>query len=290
VNDQPPGPGWWRANDGNWYPPETHPDAAPSPQPNLPATQPPPPAAQGQYIPPAGGPQFSPPGFGQQPSGGYGPPNAGPYGAGPGVPGPQYTPYPGPVPYALSAPRRRRSGGGCFPTLVAVVFLGVAVFIGIGLIGNASETEITAGGDVSPTDVATPSPPAATQEYGLNQPIALDGGTMTAVGFRNNYVPDNQFDRPANGSRYVATEIAVTNTGSEQRSISGFWQFELADSIGRNYDSTFATGLNSLSGSIAPGETRRGWIVFEVPNDANGLRLKFLLGPLGRDGTVFIRL
>ena len=24
-----PGPGWWLASDGNWYPPEAHPDAAP---------------------------------------------------------------------------------------------------------------------------------------------------------------------------------------------------------------------------------------------------------------------
>ena len=25
---EPVGPGWWVASDGNWYPPETHPDAA----------------------------------------------------------------------------------------------------------------------------------------------------------------------------------------------------------------------------------------------------------------------
>lgn len=25
----PPRPGWWQASDGNWYPPETHPDAVP---------------------------------------------------------------------------------------------------------------------------------------------------------------------------------------------------------------------------------------------------------------------
>ena len=27
---QVPGPGWWLASDGNWYPPETHPNAAPA--------------------------------------------------------------------------------------------------------------------------------------------------------------------------------------------------------------------------------------------------------------------
>ena len=28
MSDQPPGPGWWLASDGRWYPPELHPDAS----------------------------------------------------------------------------------------------------------------------------------------------------------------------------------------------------------------------------------------------------------------------
>lgn len=31
MSDVPPGPGWWIASDGRWYPPEAHPSAAPSP-------------------------------------------------------------------------------------------------------------------------------------------------------------------------------------------------------------------------------------------------------------------
>ena len=34
-------PGWWQATDGNWYPPESHPDATP----RLAPTPPPPPPA-----------------------------------------------------------------------------------------------------------------------------------------------------------------------------------------------------------------------------------------------------
>ena len=26
MSDLPPGPGYWKASDGNWYPPEAHPD------------------------------------------------------------------------------------------------------------------------------------------------------------------------------------------------------------------------------------------------------------------------
>ena len=64
----PPVPGWWLASDGNWYPPEAAPGAAPS------------------YGAPAYGP---PPVYGAPPAG-YGPPPAG-Y-------GPSSTPY-GYTPY-----------------------------------------------------------------------------------------------------------------------------------------------------------------------------------------------
>ena len=30
-SDQPPGHGWWKATDGVWYPPESHPDYVPPP-------------------------------------------------------------------------------------------------------------------------------------------------------------------------------------------------------------------------------------------------------------------
>ena len=30
MSDTSQGPGWWQASDGKWYPPETHPQYAPS--------------------------------------------------------------------------------------------------------------------------------------------------------------------------------------------------------------------------------------------------------------------
>ena len=44
VSDQAPGPGWWIAADGQWYPPELHPSALP----------PPPPRPRDPRLPPAG--------------------------------------------------------------------------------------------------------------------------------------------------------------------------------------------------------------------------------------------
>ena len=40
MSDSGPKDGWWQASDGNWYPPEQHPDN----RPNLPPPPPPPPS------------------------------------------------------------------------------------------------------------------------------------------------------------------------------------------------------------------------------------------------------
>jgi len=99
VTDVPPGPGWWIASDGRWYPPESHPGvgaaspwAMPQPGPTFP-----PPTAGPQTAPPPGtwgGPPpgawgAPPPGWGPTPGYGY-PPGA--YGYPPGAYG--YPPRP----------------------------------------------------------------------------------------------------------------------------------------------------------------------------------------------------
>lgn len=45
MSEQSQGPGWWRASDGRWYPPETHPGYRP-PEPPPPLEPPPPPQRQ----------------------------------------------------------------------------------------------------------------------------------------------------------------------------------------------------------------------------------------------------
>lgn len=47
ATDPQPGPGWWLASDGKWYPPESHP--------NHPAPLPPPTA----YVPPSANPRYA---------------------------------------------------------------------------------------------------------------------------------------------------------------------------------------------------------------------------------------
>ncbi len=66
MSDVSKGPGWWLASNGKWYPPETHPDAAPPTLPTPPtptaATRPmaPGPSATAPVTPPTSGPSASP--------------------------------------------------------------------------------------------------------------------------------------------------------------------------------------------------------------------------------------
>lgn len=62
MSDTPQGPGWWRASDALWYPPETHPDYTPPPPPPGTAYRnDPPPVAHEPAKPPTDFPTTPPP-------------------------------------------------------------------------------------------------------------------------------------------------------------------------------------------------------------------------------------
>ena len=119
--DGPPGPGWWKASDGRWYPPESAPTPPPTPPAPGPAGGPPP----GGATPP-GNP---PPGYGAPPAGGPPPP----YG----------TPPPG-GPVGPGGPPPTRSGG----TKVLIII--GAVVVGLVLLSIVSILAITFLGEEEP--------------------------------------------------------------------------------------------------------------------------------------------
>ena len=78
MSDTSPGPGWWQASDDRWYPPETHPDYQPPPQPvtaGLSDFEPP--QIEQRFptptAPPPGSPPTGPPQSGGPVPGGYQP-------------------------------------------------------------------------------------------------------------------------------------------------------------------------------------------------------------------------
>ena len=164
--------------------------------------------------------------------------------------------------------------------VVAVIGLTVATS---GSDDGGSSTAATSSED----DAAGGQSPGGQEVYGLGQTAHTGDFDVTLHTVEDPYVPTNQFERPADGQRYVAVEVEVKNTGDESRPMSTLLGAEVTDSLSRGWDIALA-GFDrpQLDGTVAAGESRRGWIVFEVAQDSSALRLR-LKGNLTATGSLF---
>lgn len=157
-----PGPGWWQASDGNWYPPETHPDYQPV------AFEPPAPPVEPAPMAPTP-PAFQPPALptdpapmAQTPPAPWQPPHA----ASAPSQAPTQPAYPAPAP-VYGQPAADSKPFWQQPWLLAV--LGIAVLLGIFAVVRAS------GGSEQADDALT------TESNGLPQRVPLeDDGDQNA--------------------------------------------------------------------------------------------------------------
>lgn len=85
------------------------------------------------------------------------------------------------------------------------------------------------------------------------------------------------FQEADSGNVFVVVTAGVKNeTGDEYINFNSFLQTRLKDAEDYTYDPELAvTGRPLEGGQLAPGEVSRGDIVFEVPEDADGLVLQF---------------
>lgn len=129
-----------------------------------------------------------------------------------------------------------------------------------------------------PAALAGTAPAAAA----VGEPITVGDLTITVNGVS---APEgSQFAKPAEGSRFLVVDLSVTNGGAQAANVSTLLQMKLKDAAGRLYNvdlmATTAAGGAAPEGELAPGETVRGPIGFQVPSDASGLLFIF-------DGNVF---
>jgi Domain of unknown function (DUF4352) len=91
------------------------------------------------------------------------------------------------------------------------------------------------------------------------------------------FVATNEFAKADPGRRYVAVDLSILNQGKETVAFSTLLYTEMIDSLGQSWNVSLFAGAGatpSIDGEIPPGETRRGTIVFDVPQDATGLTLR----------------
>ena len=94
----------------------------------------------------------------------------------------------------------------------------------------------------------------------------------------------DDFTQPDAGNKFIAVDLSITNNTNESQAISSLLQMNLKDGTGQLYDvdliSQVASGGTSPDGELAPGETLRGQVAYQIPVDAQDLVFVF-------DGDVF---
>ncbi|WP_255604470.1 DUF4352 domain-containing protein [Oscillochloris sp. ZM17-4] len=92
---------------------------------------------------------------------------------------------------------------------------------------------------------------------------------------------------------FIAVELLVLNQGAQSANLSTLAQMSLKDGEGRRYTidllAAMAVGGAAPQGELAPGETVRGPVGFQVLADASGLLFIFD-GDIFGAGKVFVQL
>jgi hypothetical protein len=82
--------------------------------------------------------------------------------------------------------------------------------------------------------------------------------------------PPADFFEPAAGTRYVGIQLRIVNVGTSLYSDATSNGAYIIDAQNQQHSSTFAltaAGPDLRSPAILPGDTRLGWITFEIPNE-----------------------
>lgn len=137
-----------------------------------------------------------------------------------------------------------------------------------------------------PSSPQTPTPPRASSAT-VGDTLDLTGtqaGEALAVTLVRVVDPagaKNEFSGPEAGTRFVAVQFRLKNTGSAVYKDSPSNGAKVVDSQGQQFDATFGdtTAGPNFPGSVTlpPGDTGLGFIIFEVPTASKITKVQFAM-------------
>jgi hypothetical protein len=119
-------------------------------------------------------------------------------------------------------------------------------------------------------------PPARALSGRVGDALSLSAARITVITCDDNAAPDDDSVKPRPGNRFVVVEVAVENTGSGE--LSTFFDWRLTDSTRDTWSQALAVREpRFLGGELAPGESARGFLTYEVAGAAAQLVLNVKL-------------
>jgi len=154
-------------------------------------------------------------------------------------------------------------------------------------IKTVTDTTTAPSGQTPTSTEATDDTPAAQsspQETKVGSTISLSGFDSVKMDVKVTRVLDpatgGEFDQPSPGTRYVGVEIELKNTGQVAYDDSPSNGATLITNTDEEADAEITLGGTCNSPSdvkIAPGDTRKVCIPFEVPNAQKARKFQFTL-------------
>jgi len=130
---------------------------------------------------------------------------------------------------------------------------------------------------VSPSASASPSVSPSKEPVQIGETVEKANLLASVVRVNRNFVPADPAIKAGEGKQFVAVEFKLTNKDSSAVIVKSRRQFKMKDSNNVSYlvseigspDPKFPEGI------LNPQQTVDGWIAFQVPVEARGLRLVF---------------
>jgi hypothetical protein len=126
-----------------------------------------------------------------------------------------------------------------------------------------------------------PSPvPLAKTTHKIGEVVSVKDKNLN-LQFKVNGIREHQGKgviKPNPGSKWIVVSSTIANKGQEPKTFSVV-SFELMDSKNNQYEVALLAAaledVKSPTGQIKPGDERRGEVAFEVPENAQGLKVLF---------------
>lgn len=155
----------------------------------------------------------------------------------------------------------------------------VIVVIAIGVFASAlgGDDQATKVGQSATTTGTTDTKKVEKTVFKPGDKIAFDGKEVIVAVPERNWNSGNQFIAPQSGNEFVKVQVTLTNN-SDSEAMYNTFDWKLQDSKGVIKDvATAAFGVDGAldSGSLAPGGTVSGFLVFEVPAGDKELTLRY---------------